>query len=464
LPRAAKTRGLGEVEQFGDDEDDERRPMGTKARTAVLVGAVAAVVVIGLAIFWAVGVGRAPTTTPSASTSIPGSVNPSESVSPTDGGPLLADTTMLSVAQAAQIDAKRTWKVASTDPGTAADAAQPVCFTAEPVEGQPAPQQKILRLLTSTGKDAPGVLHQATAYASPEEAAQAYAVASKTLGSCTVTGSYLVQGQSVTGLGDQAVGVVAASVVNGKSQPHTVMLNRTGRVMNIVDAVQPSEAIKPSAVVNALAAVTTTQCATAGGACPTKPATKDGPPPLGGDEPGFLAYGDLPPAGKTPTAWGATPTELPKADFKGSNCETVNWSTLSTESTSSRTYILEDASSSFFGLNNIVVTMKDEATAKKLVDKIKGDLDDCNKRKLTAKVTDPKKVIGIGAQQSEVSGYTAEVSQKSVDGTKKYRVGIVSAGTKVAYTFLNPQDGFDFTPAQWDVVAVRAGERTTQVN
>ena len=371
---------------------------------------------------------------------------------------------MLSVAQAGQIDGKRTWKVASTDPGTAEDAAQPVCFTAEPVEGQPAPQQKILRLLTSTGKDAPGVLHQATAYASPEEAAQAYAVASKTLGSCTVTGSYLVQGQSVTGLGDQAVGVVAASVTNGKSQRHTVMLNRTGRVMNIVDAVQPSEAIKPSAVANALAAVTTTQCATAGGACPTKPSTKDGPPPLCGDEPGFLAYGDLPPAGKTPAAWGATPTELPKADFKGSNCETVNWSTLSTESTTSRTYILEDASSSFFGLNNIVVTMNDEATAKKLVDKIKDDLDDCNKRKLTAKVTDPKKVSGIGAKQSEVSGYTAEVSQKSVDGTKKYRVGIVSAGTKVAYTFLNPQDVFDFTPAQWDVVAVRAGERTTQVN
>jgi hypothetical protein len=308
------------------------------------------------------------------------------------------------------------------------------------------------------------VLHQATAYASPEEAAHAYAVASKTLGSCAVTGSYLVQGQSVTGLGDQAIGVVAASVVNGKSQQHTVMLNRTGRVMNIVDAVQPNEAIKPSAVANALAAVTTTQCGPAAGACPTKPSTKDGPPPLGGDEPGFLAYGDLPPAGKTPGAWGATPTELPKADFKGSNCETVNWSTLSTESTTSRTYILEDASSSFFGVNDIVVTMKDEATAKKLVGKIKDDLDDCSKRKLTAKVTDLKQVSGVGAQQSAVSGWTAEVSQKSVEGTKKYRVGIVSAGTKVAYTFLNPQDGFDFTPAQWNVVAVRAGQRTTQVN
>jgi hypothetical protein len=258
--------------------------------------------------------------------------------------------------------------------------------------------------------------------------------------------------------------VVAASVAGGRTQQHTVMLNRTGRVMNIVDAVQPDRAIPGLAVANALAAVTTTQCGPAAGTCPTRAAVKVGPPPLGGDEPGFLAYGDLPPAGKTSGAWGATPTELPKADFAGSGCETVNWSTLSTESTTSRTYILEDASSSFFGLNNIVVTMKDQATAKKLVDKIKDDLDDCSKRKLTAKVTDPKKVAGVGAKQTEVSGWSAEVSQKSTEGTKKYRVGVVSAGTKVVYTFLNPQDGFDFTPAQWDVVVVRAGERSTQVN
>jgi hypothetical protein len=54
------------------------------------------------------------------------------------------------------------------------------------------------------------------------------------------------------------------------------------------------------------------------------------------------------------------------------------------------------------------------------------------------------------------------VSQKSIDGTHKYRVGIVSAGKKVVYTFLNPRDDYDFTDRQWDTVAVRAGERATQ--
>jgi len=56
------------------------------------------------------------------------------------------------------------------------------------------------------------------------------------------------------------------------------------------------------------------------------------------------------------------------------------------------------------------------------------------------------------------------VSQKSTGATHKYRVGIVSAGEKVVYTFLNPREDYDFSSDQWDTVAVRAGERATQVN
>jgi hypothetical protein len=33
----------------------------------------------------------------------------------------------------------------------------------------------------------------------------------------------------------------------------------------------------------------------------------------------------------------------------------------------------------------------------------------------------------------------------------------------VIYTFVNPRGAFDFKNRQWDTVAVRAGERATQV-
>ena len=102
--------------------------------------------------------------------------------------------------------------------------------------------------------------------------------------------------------------------------------------------------------------------------------------------------------------------------------------------------------------------------AGKQVGQIKSNLSSCKTRKLTATVTKPKKVTGKGAQNTKVSGWTVGVSQKSTQGTAKYRVGIVSAGPKVIYTFLNPRGGYDFSSHQWDIVAVRGGQRATQVN
>jgi hypothetical protein len=161
--------------------------------------------------------------------------------------------------------------------------------------------------------------------------------------------------------------------------------------------------------------------------------------------------------------WVATQVELPKKEFQGSGCETVNWTTQQAKSRSSRVYLIPESGNSFFGLNEIMLTTKDAKAAGKVVDKIKSDLSKCKSQNLTATVTGPKKVTSIGAQKTKISGWTAGISQKSTKGVAKYRVGIVSAGPKVIYTFLNPRGDFDFKNHQWDTVAVRAGERATQV-
>jgi hypothetical protein len=110
------------------------------------------------------------------------------------------------------------------------------------------------------------------------------------------------------------------------------------------------------------------------------------------------------------------------------------------------------------------ITSKDAKAATALVDKIKKDLETCKERRLTATVADPQKVSSIGARSIGIVGYTAVVQQKRSDGgSDKFRVGIVAAGKKVVYTFANPKGDFDFTDKQWDTIAVRAGERFTQV-
>ena len=36
-------------------------------------------------------------------------------------------------------------------------------------------------------------------------------------------------------------------------------------------------------------------------------------------------------------------------------------------------------------------------------------------------------------------------------------------GNKLIYTFANPTEDYDFTDDQWNTIAVRAGERVTQI-
>jgi hypothetical protein len=454
------------LDAINDYDEDERKLLSQRAKLALLIGAVAAVAVIGLVIGYAVlAAGKQPQNKPSVPPLAGGngtSGNVSEPPGQTGAAPL-TDASMLNPDQAKILARDRTWKVTSTERSPSEDAPAAACFGGAPPQGQLTPQQRILRVLDSSGKKAPVALHEATAYNTADEAIQAYTIASKTIGGCAVTGSYIESGHAVSGVGNLAAGVVVIDV--SKRQAHSVILNQTGRVVNIIDAYQPSKALAITAVAKALEQVNSVQCGPAGGACNGTARVKDGPPPLGGDEPGFLATGDLPPTRAKVGPWVPAEIEPPKPDFKGSGCETVNWATVPAKRKSWRTYLYTASGNNFFGLDEIVLTTKDAKAANKLVDKIKSDLGSCKSpRVLTASVTKPNKVTSVGAQKTKIAGWTAVVSQKTTDGTAKYRVGIVAAGSKVIYTFVNPKGDYDVTSDQWDTLAVRAGERATQVN
>ena len=176
----------------GEDEDDSR-PIGERARWALAIGVVAAVVVLGLAIGYAVlglgddnkGTVPPPAETPARWARRRRPASPSRR---TNGGALLTNDLMLSAAQAKPLDPKRTWKEALTQRGASEDAPVPACFGVEPPDGQPVSQQKILRVLSSSGKSAPSALHDATAYATPEEAVAGLRRGVPTLGTCPAAG------------------------------------------------------------------------------------------------------------------------------------------------------------------------------------------------------------------------------------------------------------------------------------
>ena len=470
LPRTAGGGRVRHRTEEVDDEDDlEIDPKADRRRLLLLVGAVAVVAILGLVAGYAIiTTTRQPIAAPGPSTTAgPTDPGASPGTDPSDpaGTALITDALMLSPSQAGTIDSKRTWKVALTQRGTSADSPNhPACLATEATEGAPTPQQTVLRLLSSNGADAPAALHQATSYPTTEEAAQAYAYAARSLGDCAMTGGWIYEGHLIGGVGDQAVGVTVQVLDGSTTEFRTVALTRTGRILDVIDVAKPDKAVTAKRVAEVAGAVVDTQCQAAGGACSDEPEAMDGPPPLGGDQPGFLASGDLPPIGPDLARWaGTTPGEPDPDLLRGSGCETVDWSEVEAESRSHRTYLLSD-SSSRFGLDEVVITAESDKAATKLAEKVRDDWKDCSKRQLTATVGSLTDVSGPGAKSVDVTGWTTEVSQKADAATTKYRVGIVAAGPKVAFLFLNPQADTDVTDDQFDVITLRAGQRASQVN
>ena len=182
---------------------------------------------------------------------------------------------------------------------------------------------------------------------------------------------------------------------------------------------------------------------------------------MGGDAPGFLATADLPPVGST--RWVANKPSTPDSDvLKGSGCERVDWAKESAVARAWRTYLLQDSPSKF-GLDEVVLTVKNPEDATKLAEKVRDDWNDCEERQLTATVAKPKEFETAGARNAAIKGWTTTVEQKADNATSIFRVGIAAAGPKVVFTFLNPQDKLDLNEDQFSQVTARAGQRATQV-
>ena len=133
----------------------------------------------------------------------------------------------------------------------------------------------MLRVLNSTGKNPPAVLQQADAYASPEEAAQAYAVAARTLGGCTMAATYI----DLRRHGHRTRRPVARTGPQRRRRQHLGVPHgdpRPGRVgsLDAVDAAQPAEAVGVDKVALATADVINAQCQAAAGRCASGVQTK----------------------------------------------------------------------------------------------------------------------------------------------------------------------------------------------
>jgi len=431
-----------------------------RRRQALLLGAVAAALVAVLAVVYSVwALGNPPTTSGTPSPGAPSSVSASSASPSVDEGPL-PTRLMMTPAQAKGL-AKGTWTVVSDTVGLTEDSITGTCLGR--ADGGPAPEATRIRTLSTGGDRGPAAFHQTDLYPTSADAVEAMTIRTKALGDCSTQFALLLTGAVGKNLGNQAIGVTVV-IQDTPTAYHAIMINRTGRLLNVVDLASTDSAAALDRLGSVLGKVTNGQCSFAVGLCATDATVTATVPPIGGDAPGFLSTADVPRVGTSTGTW--TPGEpTRKPTVNTSNCEGTDFGAVkNSTATVARTYILAD-DPDFFGFDTVLITMQTSDAARELADDISAKIGDCSDRLLTATVSDEKSFSGTGLRDAEITGTTYVVTQKVDDGktTLRYRVGIASVGQKVVYTFANSKAKTDFTDDQWNALNVRAGQRATQI-
>ncbi|MVA76387.1 hypothetical protein GC722_10180 [Auraticoccus sp. F435] len=433
-------------------QEPHRHVVDRRTRTGLLVSALALVVVACLSVGFAVWANQRPQTAGQAPTT--GAPTPS----PT---PVLSEASMLTDADARAIDEDAGWKISLDTQGVTQDSPQVTCIVRDEA-GMPIPEMTRLRTLTTANESRTAALHQADLYPTAEDAQRVYEARLGQLGGCAKQPVYLDSGWAPADLGNQSGGVVAV-VQDEVATFHSLLLVRTGRMVNVIDVAQERKAVPYAGLVEAAAEVVNSQCGKTGGRCATDAESRESIPPLGTDQPGFLAGVDIPRITPAAGEWGGTPVES-EFDVITSQCEGLDPATVSGPTSRAKvTYLLSNDPDAppQYGFDEVVLTMEDAEAGAGLLERFDDSVRECPDNLRTADVSERTAIEGkVGKAEIRGSAYT--VTQTVDDERLPFRIALVTIEEKVVYLLLPTTEDFDFTDEQWAAVAQRAAERTTQ--
>lgn len=437
-------------------QEPHRHELDRRTRVGLLASAAALLVVVCLSIGFAVWANQRPQVT---APPLPATTAGTPSATPR---PVLSEASMLADADARLIQEDAGWKVSLDTEGVTEESPQATCVVRSEA-GLPTPEQTRLRTLTTASEKGTAALHQADLFPTAEDAQRVYEARLGQLGSCAKQPVWLASGWSPVELGNQAGGVVAV-VQEEVGVHHSLLLVRTGRMLNVFDVAQQDSAVRYDGLVAAAAEVVNSQCGRTGGRCATDAESRPGIVPLGTDQAGFLAGVDVPRITPALGEWGGTPVE---SDFQvtTSRCEGMDPATVSGPTDRAKvTYLLSNdpEAPQPFGFDEVVLTMEDAGAAGELLRRFDTAVQRCADDQRTAEVSARTAVEGtVGGARVVGSAYTVTQSAGQ-DERVRFRIAMATIDTKVVYLVLPAEAEFDFDDGEWTALARRAAERTTQ--
>lgn len=319
--------------------------------------------------------------------------------------------------------------------------------------------QQGLRSKASSGM---AVLQRLDSYATVADAQKAFGLRATALAACSDQPALIDSGASVTGAGDQAVGLRLTYQDPDKKNQHTVIVVRTGLAVSMLDVSNNSAAVQPAAALKALTPTLTAACGPAKGACPKDAAAADTVVPVT-PLAGWLAVSDVPQITAGSGNW--TPTDAAAVTSKGSLCEQVDLAKApKATAAQQRTYVLQQdgTAPANFGFDQLRYTFANAADAAAWAKTLTTNIDGCAAKVPNAKVSEATELKTAAQDNAQVTGKTWKIAQDTTGKAVGYRVGVAVVGTQVTYLTISQTD-FGFTAADFQSLVTRAGVRASQV-
>jgi hypothetical protein len=361
------------------------------------------------------------------------------------------DKVLLDTAGAKTLGATGAWKVTGTASGDSAPDTSFACQTQRFAD--PSGVRTWVRTLqNSVTKDT--AVQYIDVSNDKATAAKTYNTVVHWLSQCTTPQTRLSAGYVTSGVGDLGMIAVFGQVPGAKTTKYkTVSVTLAGQATMVVEHdTLTATAPKPGVVLAATAAAAKKICGQTGGCASGAPVAKPGLLP-NVDTPGFMAPVDLPLLPEVDKPWVSAPAQI--AD--GTGCEKLSLKKSKATKYGTVTYVTPEAKvPTEFGMDDTVARFATTAVAADYLDKIRKNLDNCEKNVSNAQTASTGTL-----KTSTITGKSWKATYDSGNGKKfHYRIGIAGSGNRVVYLLFPVLKDLDITDTAFNETLARAVDRS----
>lgn len=355
--------------------------------------------------------------------------------------------------------AEGAWAVTGTSHTAAEHDGRVACFQTN--EDAANPTFSVQRTLATSEKDPVAALHRIDAFANEAVASMAFEERVAVLSACSEVPAQLQGANEVAGLAPEAFQLTVL-FQEEKDRYHTVLLTRSGAVLQVLDVTQVGSPVDPETLAAALTRPQTQLSERQGEPAPQGVTVSPAELPAVAPE-GWLIPSDLPRIRAGIGRWNMTPPGQLKST--GMGCESMTLvSEPGPKERAQATYLMtqDDEAPDTFGIDEMRFTFSKKKTAGAFVKKLGNALKSCKDRSPGANVQEQEEVETETADGKATSRLFVINMATSDTKSVTYQLIVSQVNKTVTYSLITVADDYRFADEQLADLAARTAIRAAQ--